>query len=55
MTGDAGQVSPVVCRHEQTLIPQADRIAETLYVEGNRRFLEKHYRSERAATTFFES
>ena len=42
-TGSVSRVSPVLCRHEQMLIPIADRVAETLYDERNERFLAKHY------------
>ena len=42
-TGSVAQVSPVLCRHEQMLIPMADRIGETLYREQNSLFLNKHY------------
>jgi uncharacterized protein len=42
-TGSVGQVSPVLCRHEQMLIPIADRVGETLYREQNPLFLNKHY------------
>jgi len=42
-TGSVARVSPVLCRHEQMLIPIADRVGETLYGEGNSLFLNKHY------------
>jgi len=42
-TGDLHQVSPVLCHHEQLLIPIADRVGETLHAEGNELFLRKHY------------
>lgn len=42
-TGSLSGVSPVLCRHERMLVPLADRIGETLYAEGNRPFLLKHY------------
>ncbi len=42
-TGSVAEVSPVLCRYEQMLIPVADRIGETLYREQNQLFLNKHY------------
>ena len=42
-TGSVTRVSPVLCRHEQMLVPIADRIGETLYQEQNLLFLNKHY------------
>jgi uncharacterized protein len=41
--GKVGAVSPVLCRHEQIILPIADRVAETLYRERNEHFLHKHY------------
>jgi uncharacterized protein len=42
-TGSVAQISPVLCRYEQMLMPIADRVAETLYQEQNPLFLHKHY------------
>ncbi len=42
-TGSVNRVSPVLCRHEQMLVPIADRVGETLYGERNALFLQKHY------------
>jgi len=42
-TGSITEVSPVLCRHEQILTPLADRVGATLFAEGNREFLRKHY------------
>ena len=42
-TGTVTSPSPVLCRHEQMLVPIADRVAETLYKERNPHFLHKHY------------
>jgi uncharacterized protein len=42
-TGSVAQVSPVLCRHEQMLVPIADRVGEALFREGNDLFLNKHY------------
>lgn len=42
-TGSITRVSPVLCRHEQILIPIADRVGETLWQEQNTLFLNKHY------------
>jgi uncharacterized protein len=53
-TGSVGHVSPVLCRHEQTLLPIADRVAETLYAEGNPLFLNKHYNPAYPVLSFLE-
>lgn len=42
-TGGINMVSPVLCRHEQTVLPVADRVAKTLYQERQPLFLHKHY------------
>jgi uncharacterized protein len=42
-TGQVTEVSPVVCRHEQMLLPIADRVGATLYSERDPLFLAKHY------------
>jgi uncharacterized protein len=42
-TGTTDAVSPVLCRHEQMLLPIADRVAATLYRERSPLFLHKHY------------
>jgi uncharacterized protein len=42
-TGTVTSPSPVLCRHEQMLVPIADRVGETLYRERNPHFLHKHY------------
>lgn len=42
-TGAVNQVSPVLCRYEQLLIPIADRLAATLYKKRVPLFLHKHY------------
>lgn len=42
-TGTVNNVSPILCRYEQMLIPIADRVGETLYREQNAIFLNKHY------------
>ena len=41
--GTIHAVSPVLCRHEQMLLPIADRVAATLYRERSPLFLHKHY------------
>ncbi len=41
--GDINQVSPVLCRYEQMLLPIADHIGNTLYKERNPLFMQKHY------------
>ena len=42
-TGTINQVSPVLCRYEQMLVPIADRVGKQLYRERNALFLHKHY------------
>ncbi|HTS71063.1 MAG TPA: radical SAM protein [Terriglobia bacterium] len=42
-TGSLDQVSPVLCRYEQMLMPLADHIGRKLYRERNPLFLHKHY------------
>lgn len=42
-TGSINCVSGVLCRHEQMLIPIADRAGAVLYGERNPEFLRKHY------------
>lgn len=42
-TGSLERVSSVHCFEERVLTPLADSVAETLYKEGNRTFLVKHY------------
>ena len=44
-TGSINEVSPVLCRHEQMLLPIADKVGETLYKKRNSLFLHKHYNS----------
>lgn len=41
--GSINEVSPVLCRYEQMLIPIADRIARKLYKRRDPVFLHKHY------------
>jgi uncharacterized protein len=42
-TGALTEVSPVLCRHEQMLVPIADEIGRRLYKKRNSLFLHKHY------------
>lgn len=42
-TGTLTEVSPVLCRHEQMLVPIADEIGRKLYNKRNPLFLHKHY------------
>jgi uncharacterized protein len=42
-TGRLERVSPIVCAHEQTVLPVADRVAERLYGERNGLFIATHY------------
>lgn len=44
-TGNVNQVSPVLCRHEQMLLPIADRLGERLYRRCTPELLHKHYSS----------
>ncbi|MGD8452547.1 MAG: radical SAM protein [Phycisphaerae bacterium] len=44
-TGTVNGISPVLCRHEQMLIPIADRVGEKLYKKRDPLFLHKHYNS----------
>jgi len=44
-TGSINQVSPVLCQHEQLLLPIADRLGERLYRRRVPGFLHKHYNS----------
>ena len=44
-TGSINQISPILCRYEQMLVPVADRIGRMLYGERNALFLHKHYNS----------
>jgi len=42
-TGSIDEVSPVLCRHEQLLLPIADRLAKRLYRKRSGLFIQKHY------------
>ncbi|MCL2796600.1 MAG: radical SAM protein [Firmicutes bacterium] len=42
-TGSIDEVSPVLCRHEQILLPIADKLAERLYKKRSALFIQKHY------------
>jgi uncharacterized protein len=42
-TGSVEQVSPMLCTHEQILIPIADRVAGILYRRNDPLFIQKHY------------
>jgi uncharacterized protein len=44
-TGAINEVSPVLCRYEQMLMPIADRVGKVLYRQRNPLFLHKHYNS----------
>jgi len=43
--GALDRVSPVLCRHEQMLLPIADRVGRILYRRRDAVFLHKHYNS----------
>ena len=43
--GRVKEVSPVLCRHEQVLMPIADHVGEVLYRKRDPLFLHKHYNS----------
>jgi uncharacterized protein len=53
-TGSVARVSPVLCRHEQMLLPIADRVGATLYAERNPLFLQKHYNPAYPVLSFIE-
>ena len=42
-SGDIDSTGPFVCHHEQTLIREADRIADLLFHEGNPHFIDTFY------------
>jgi uncharacterized protein len=42
-TGSIDRVSPVLCAHERTILPIADKIAGRLYKKRNAMFIQKHY------------
>ena len=42
-TGTINEVSPVLCRYEQMLVPIADRVGKVLYRKRDPLFLHKHY------------
>ena len=42
-TGSVNAISPTVCRHEQMLMPIADRVGRELYRRREPHFLHKHY------------
>ncbi|MBI5536672.1 MAG: radical SAM protein [Deltaproteobacteria bacterium] len=42
-TGNVNVVSPVLCRHEQMLLPIVDKVGAQLYQARNPLFLHKHY------------
>jgi uncharacterized protein len=53
-TGSVNQVSPVLCRHEQMLIPIADRVGAVLFSQRNPTFLHKHYNKAYPILSFLE-
>jgi uncharacterized protein len=53
-TGSVTEISPVLCRHEQMLVPLADRVGETLYAERNELFMQKHYNAAYPVLSFLE-
>ena len=44
VTGSITTVPGILCAHEQMLMPIADEVGNQLWQEGNKRFLQKHYR-----------
>lgn len=42
-TGRLDLVSPVLCAHERTVLPIADRLAERLFAKRSAMFIQKHY------------
>lgn len=43
VTGSINHVAPMLCRHEQVVIPIVDRLAKRLYREKCGMFIQKHY------------
>jgi len=42
-TGSVEEVAPMLCAHERTVLPIADKLAERLYQKGNAAFIHKQY------------
>jgi uncharacterized protein len=42
-TGSIDRVSPILCAHERTILPIADKLAARLYKKRNAMFIQKHY------------
>ena len=42
-TGSIDEISPVLCSHEQILLPIADKLGERLYKKRSSLFIQKHY------------
>ncbi len=53
-TGSINEVSPVLCRYEQMMMPIADRVAEKLYKSREPHFLHKHYNDAYPALSLIE-
>ncbi|MBP7175440.1 MAG: radical SAM protein [Thermoclostridium sp.] len=53
-TGFPEVVSPLVCAHEQLLIPIADRLAERLYRKKSPMFIQKHYNNAYPLVSFVD-
>lgn len=51
LTGHADRTDGVVCFHERTTAALADRVADTLFAEGNQAFLRRFYGEEGPAET----
>ena len=54
-TGQIDRAGPLVCAHERTLIPIADRIATRLWKRRNPLFLHKHYNPIFPVLSFVEN
>jgi len=53
-TGSINTVSPVLCAHERTVLPIADRLAARLYQKRNGMFIQKHYNELFPLLSFIE-
>jgi hypothetical protein len=53
-TGSVNAISPTLCRHEQMLMPIADRLGRELYRQRNPYFLHKHYNAASPVLSMIE-
>jgi uncharacterized protein len=54
-TGTVTSASPVVCYHEQVLLPLVDRMAERLWKKRNNLFIHKHYNPSYSLINYLEN